>query len=115
MIGSDIAGAVCFLGMAFVREPHLLLGLAFLSAVAEAPFLAASVAAIPNLVGEEHIGWANGLIAVGRNGGIMLGPVVGGALVASIGPGPVFGLNALSFLISAALVMSVRASFSQHT
>ncbi len=44
----------------------MLIALAFVSAVAELPFLSASRAAIPNLVeGEEDITWANSLITVG--------------------------------------------------
>ena len=62
MIGSDLAGAACFLGMAFVGNPALLVAVAFLSALAEAPFLSASAAAIPNLVKEDDIAWANSKI-----------------------------------------------------
>src|SRR5689334_18436995 len=38
MIVSDLAGAVCFAAMAFVRDPAWLLAVAFLSALAESPF-----------------------------------------------------------------------------
>lgn len=113
MIASDLAAAVCFLAMALVRDPALLLMFAFLSAVAEAPFLSASSAAIPNLVGDEqHLGWANGMVSLGRNAGILVGPLLGGLLVASIGGGAVFALNAVTFLASAALVATVRGRFS---
>lgn len=111
MIASDLAGAVLFGLMALVRSPGLLLALAFLTAVAEAPFESASAAAIPNLVGEDDLGWANGMIAIGRNAGIVVGPLLGGLLVALVGPGAVFAANAASFLVSAALVASVHASF----
>lgn len=112
MIASDLLGAAVFSMMALVEDPGMLIGLAFLSALAEAPFIAASTAAIPNLVEEEQIGYANSLIALGRNAGIVLGPVAGGLLVASVGAGSVFAVNAVSFVISAALVASVRGRFS---
>jgi MFS family permease len=112
MIVSDLTAAVCFFAMALVRDPGLLLVFAFLSAAAEAPFLSASSAAIPNMVGEKDLGWANGMVALGRNAGILLGPLLGGLLVASIGSGAVFALNAVTFLASAALVATVRARFS---
>jgi MFS family permease len=112
MIASDLTAAVCFFAMALVRDPGLLLVFAFLSAAAEAPFLSASSAAIPNMVGEEDLGWANGMVALGRNAGILLGPLLGGLLVASIGSGAVFAVNAVTFLASAALVATVRARFS---
>jgi MFS family permease len=112
MIVCDLAGAACFAGMAFVHDPGWLLAVAFLSALAEAPFLAASSAAIPNLVSEDELGWANGLISIGRNGGILIGPLIGGALVGTAGAGLVFGLNAVSFVVSAALAWSVTGTFS---
>jgi MFS family permease len=112
MIASDLLGAAAFFAMAVVEDPGLLIGLAFLGALAEAPFLAASTAAIPNLVGEEDISYANGLVALGRNAGIVLGPMIGGLVVASVGAGAVFAVNAGSFVVSAGLVASVRGRFS---
>jgi MFS family permease len=49
---------------------------------------------------------------VSRSAGITLGPAIGGALVAAVGPRAVFGLNAGSFVVSAAIVMTVHARFS---
>jgi MFS family permease len=113
MIVSDLAAAACFFGMALVRDPGLLLAFAFLSAMAETPFMSASSAAIPNLVqDEEQLGWANGMVSLGRNAGILVGPLLGGLLVASIGSGAVFAVNAVTFLASAALVATVRGRFS---
>jgi MFS family permease len=112
MIASDLLGAAAFFAMAVVEDPGLLIGFAFLAALAEAPFLSASTAAIPNLVDEDDISYANGLIALGRNAGIVLGPVIGGLVVASVGAGAVFAVNAASFVVSAGLVASVRGRFS---
>jgi MFS family permease len=113
MIASDLAGAACFLAMALVHAPWLLLVFAFFSAVAEAPFFSASSAAIPNLVDDEHLGWANGMVAIGRNSGLLVGPLIGGVLVSTIGSGWVFALNAVSFVVSAALVATVQGRFNQ--
>jgi len=112
MIASDLAGAACFFAMALVHAPWLLLTFAFLSAVAEAPFLSASSAAIPNLVEDEDLSWANGMVALGRNAGILMGPLIGGVLVASIGGGLVFAVNAVTFLVSASLVATVHGRFN---
>jgi MFS family permease len=112
MIVSDLAAAVCFAGMALVASsPGPLVAIAFLSALSEAPFWPASSAAIPNLVPQDEVSWANSLVAIGRNIGIMVGPAIGGALLAAVGAPWVFGINAASFVVSAALVVSVRASF----
>ena len=84
LIGSDLAGAVAFVAMAFVGEPGLLLALAFLSAVAETPFRAGSVAAVPALMGDESmLAKANGWIGMGTNIGITVGPALGGLLAGS--------------------------------
>jgi MFS family permease len=114
MILSDLASAACFAAMAFVDDPGWLLAVAFLSALAESPFFAASAAAIPNLVEEERLGWANGLIAIGRDAGILIGPLIGGALVGTVGAGAVFGINAVSYVGSAAICWSVRGSFNDR-
>ena len=112
MIVSDLAAAACFAGMAMVASaPGPLVCIAFLSALAEAPFWPASSAAIPNLVPSDQVGWANSLVAIGRNIGIMVGPAIGGILLAAAGAPWVFAINAASFVLSAALVVSVRARF----
>jgi MFS family permease len=112
MVASDLLGAVLFFAMGVAHAPAILIALAFGAALAEAPFLSASSAAIPNMVDEDDLGWANGLVAMGRNAGIVVGPLLGGVLVSTIGPGSVFAINAVSFLVSAALVATVRARFS---
>ena len=112
MIVSDIAAAVVFLAMALVHSPGILLPLAFCAALAESPFIAASTAAMPNLVSEADLSWANGMLGVSRNSGIVLGPVIGGVLVGTIGAGSVFALNAVSFVISAMFVASIHRPFS---
>jgi len=79
MIAAEAAASAFFVAMVFARAPLLLIGLAFGSAVAELPFLSASRAAIPNLVGrEEDIAWANSLVTVGVHAGIAVGPLLGG-------------------------------------
>ena len=114
MIWSDLAGAACFAAMAFASDPAILLALAFASAVAEAPFVSSSGAAIPNLVeSEEDLGWANSLVQMGKFAGISLGPALGGILYERIGLGGALGLNAVSFVVSALLVSTVHGRFNE--
>ena len=117
MIISELIGAAAFMGMALVHSPVALLSFAFVSAIADQPFFAASRAAIPNLVDDEsQLPWANSWVSIGVNAGITLGPVLGGVLVTALGPGWVFAANAVTFLISVCLVWSVRRPFSSiHT
>jgi len=113
MIASDLAGAACYAGMAFVHEPWMLIAVGFVAAVVETPFWSASAAAVPNLVEEDQLAWANGLLQLGGNAGIMLGPALGGALLAVIGPEMVFAANAFTFVVSALIVMTVRGRFAE--
>jgi MFS family permease len=112
MIGCEVAGSACFLAMVFTPAPGPLLAVALLSALAASPFHSASAAAIPNLVGREHLSWANSMVSAGRNLGMTLGPVVGGFVAATLSPGTVFAGNAVSFLLSALVIASVRGRFS---
>jgi MFS family permease len=112
LVASDLAGALLFLLLAFVGAPWLLLVVAFLTAVVETPFRTGSIAAVPSVVEDEKlIARANGWIGVGANIGITAGPALGGILVAWTGAGAVFVLNAISFVVSSALVWSIDAPF----
>lgn len=113
LIWSDLVGTSLFALLTLTREPIALLAVALLTAVAETPFRAGSVAAIPNLVDDDRlIAKANGWIGVGSNLGITIGPALGGVLVAWLGASPVFLLNAASFVVSAGLIWSIHAPFS---
>jgi MFS family permease len=112
MIVSDLAGAACFGMMALSSQPAWLLPWAFLSAVAEAPFFSASEAAIPSVAGPELTTWANSLLGASRLSGIAIGPALGGALLAISNSDVVFAVNAVSFVVSAAIIATVHARFS---
>jgi len=113
LILSDVLGAVTFGVLAFVHQPALMIALIFVGEIVASPTFPAIEAAVPNLAGEELLAWANGTIGFGRNMGSMVGPVLGGALVALSGPGLVFWVNAASFGLSAILVWTVRGRFSE--
>jgi MFS family permease len=66
--------------------------------VAAAFTLPAWQALIPEVVGREHLSSAIALNGVGFNIARSLGPILGGLLLGSLGPAPVFALNALSFI-----------------
>jgi MFS family permease len=113
MIVSESAAALCWFAMALVAQsPAVLLTIAFAASVVEVPYFPASSAAIPNVAGEVHLSWANSLLSVGRYAGLTFGPILGGLLVAVIGPEWVFAANGLSYLASVALTLSVRANFA---
>jgi MFS family permease len=114
MMISEAAAAVVFFAMAFMDAPKPLIALAFVSAMAESAFWSSSAAAIPNLVErEEDIAWANSLLGLGRNAGIMLGPVIGGVLLTALGSPWVFAINGATFVVSVFITMSVKADYSR--
>lgn len=55
-------------------------------------------AMLPEIVGKTQLSAALGLQSIGFNVARSLGPVIGGLLIATLGPAPVFALNALSFV-----------------
>ena len=115
MVVSELVSAAFFASMALVQDPGLLIALAFGSALAELPFFSASRAAIPSLVRDEaDLSWANSLVTVGVHSGIALGPVIGGVLLAAFGDASwVFGINAVSFVVSVLITLTVHAPFRQ--
>lgn len=128
MIWSEAVAAAFFLAMAIPSSPGVLIALAFGSAIAEMPFFSASRAAIPSLVERpEDLSWANSLVTMGVHAGIAVGPVIGGLVVAALAPGAdptdaqlqlagavIFGMNAISFLVSLLVTVSIRGRFQEE-
>jgi MFS family permease len=81
-----------------LATPPILLLLAFTVGIATAVNVPAWLAITPELVPREQLSAAAALGGVGFNIARSLGPAIGGLLVAAVGPGPVFLLNAASFL-----------------
>jgi MFS family permease len=71
---------------------------------ANAVFLPASQAVIPQVVSEQHLREANALLRLTRNGTQVFGGALGGIAVATIGPGWALGWDAASYLIAAGLL-----------
>jgi MFS family permease len=114
MIWCEGVSMLFFVAMAFVHVPLWLILLAFGSALAELPFFTASRAAIPNLVeSEDDVSWANSLITMGVHSGIAVGPLIGGVLLATAGASSVFAINAVTFLVSIGLTLTVRGSYQE--
>ena len=59
LVIADLAAAASFVVLAFMRTPGQYLVVAFITAAVESPIYAVSAAAIPNLVEEEGLTWAN--------------------------------------------------------
>jgi MFS family permease len=111
MIASDLAAATCFVALSQFDSLPLLVGLAAIAGVAEAPFGAASGALVAMLVPEDRRGWANGTLSMGTAGGNLIGAAFGGVFVATAGASGAFLINAGSFVASAALAVSIKGRF----
>jgi MFS family permease len=114
MVVSEILGAVCFLLMAAVPSSAvtLLLLLRVLASIASAPLVSATGAALPGIVGhKDKLIAANArLTAAGISGGLV-GPFIAAGLMLIADPGSVFLFNTVTFLVSAALLLTIEADF----
>ena len=111
MIGSDLAAAATFVGIAFAHSLPLLVVLAGLSAAAEAPFGPASQALLVMLVPEDRRTWATATRSSSASAGMLLGGALGGFAVAAFGGTTSFLVNAASFVISAAFVWRIKGNY----
>jgi MFS family permease len=112
MIGAELAAAAVFLVLALIHSPTALLALGLLASAIGTVFGPASGAAIAHVAGERQLTWASSVIATGANVGKTAGRLGAGALIAVLGVGSVFLLDALTFLISAWIIASVRRAFA---
>ena len=82
-----------------------------LAASTQGALSAAVTGAIPALVAEEDLSGANGVAGAFKSAGFMLGPGVGGALLAVVGPTGVFAASALLLLGAVASVWRLPGTF----
>ena len=114
IIISELATAVTTLGLVFFHAPLTVVAIAALGAIAQAPLFAASQAAIPNLVPADRVIWANAVRTRANSIGFMLGPVLGGLLIAVSGTTLVFVVNAVALVASAALTSTIHGTFNEQ-
>jgi MFS family permease len=112
MVGAELLACGVFAVLAIVHTPAALLGLGLVATAIGAVFGPASGAAIAHVAGDRELAWANSVIATGSNVGKTAGRLAAGALIAALGPASVFLLDAMTFLVSASLIASVRRAFS---
>src|SRR5215213_8979992 len=113
MVAADLLRAALLLPLLAVGSPDLLWLLYLVRAatgVVGLIFDPAESALLPRLVGEERLVTANALNALNNNIGRLVGPVAGGLLYAAGGLPAVVIVDAASFVVSAALIVAIRAS-----
>jgi MFS family permease len=117
MVASDLAAALVYALLAILifanAPPIALVIVAGIGAICESPFVPSSRASLPNLVDDDDLPWANGLLGQVAGLSFAVGPLVGGALAAFIGASWAMVFNAATFVASAVLVATITASFQR--
>jgi MFS family permease len=113
MVVADLArvasqGAMAALLIVGVAEVWMLALVAGVTGAATGFFSPASTGLLPEVVLAEQLQPANGLRASAASTGEILGPVVGGVLVAAAGAGWAIAIDAVTFAVSAACLAMLR-------
>ena len=107
MIASDLVRVAIFAALPFANDPGLIVALAAVAGFATGFFRPALYAGLPNLLPDEDLPHANSLLQTIENVAWAVGPVLGGLLVAATGPDAAYWFNAVTFLVSAALLAGI--------
>jgi MFS family permease len=113
MVGSDALRAVVQTALAFLLFSgtaeiwHIILAAA-LHGTASAFFAPASTGLMPQVVSPGRLQQANALMAVSRGAAFIIGPAVSGILIAASGPGLVFAIDAVTYVLSMVTLALLR-------
>jgi len=107
LVACDIARAGLIVGVIFTRSLALIYVLVFLIGAARTFFNPTIRAVFPSVVGGNELARANALISGTFSVSVMVGPALGGLLVATVGVEMAFLLDAATYLISAALLSRI--------
>jgi MFS family permease len=113
LIVSDAARAGVFLALPFATSAMQIVALAFAAGIATSLFRPAVYAGLPNLVTDRDLPQANGILQTADNLTWTMGALVGGALVAATSPDVAYVVNAVSFGVSALLIVRIRERFEE--
>jgi MFS family permease len=100
-----ITGAAVLTGAATIP---MLVGLQAVYGLAEGFYLPASTGLIPATITPGRLQQANALLGLSRNGTRIVGPAIGGAIVAAGSPGTALLIDAASFAAAALLLLPLR-------
>jgi MFS family permease len=107
MVVSDLVRFGVFAALPFVDSPGAIVALAGVAGVATGFFRPAVYAGLPNLVPDDELTNANSLLQTIETLAWMVGPVVGGLMLTAWSPSVPYGVNAVTFLVSAGLVAMI--------
>ena len=113
LVIADVLRAGVFCILPFATSAAQIVGLALIVGIATSLFRPAVFAGLPNLVGDDDLGHANGVLQSAENFAWAVGALAGGALVAASGPDAAYWLNAGTFVVSALFILGIRQSLEE--
>lgn len=113
MVVADLArlvtqGVIAVLLLTGTAEIWMLAVLSGLTGAATGFFSPASTGLLPVIVPPERLQEANGVRATALSGGEIVGPAIAGVLIATVGVGWALAIDALTFAVSALLLLGLR-------
>src|SRR5438552_1018506 len=107
MVSADLVRFLVFCALPFAQNATQIVALAAVAGFATGFFRPAVYAGLPNLVEDAELPSAQGLLQAADAMTTVLGPLAGGVLVATTSPDWAYGINAVTFLFSAALILQI--------
>ncbi|HKB19796.1 MAG TPA: MFS transporter, partial [Gaiellaceae bacterium] len=104
-VAQAITGTLVLSGSATIP---MLIGLQAVYGLAEGFYLPASTGLIPATISAPRLQQANALLGLSRNATRIVGPAIGGAIVAAGSPGSALLIDAASFALGALLLVPLR-------
>ena len=113
LVTCDAVRAGVFFALLFTTSALQIVMLALAAGIATSLFRPAVYAGLPNLVSDDDLPQANGLLQTADNLTWTIGSLVGGALVAASSPDVAYVVNGVSFAVSAFLIIRIRERFEE--
>ncbi|MEO3814447.1 MFS transporter [Sphaerisporangium sp. B11E5] len=112
LVGADLfrfaALAAMTAAVVTSQSVTVVIALALLIGIGDGFFNPTSFAFLTEIVKKDKLVQANSANSISRQIGVILGPTLGGFLLGWYGPGTTFAFDALTFLLSAALIAMIR-------
>ncbi len=118
MMTADVVRAVAVGGLAGVAasgpaHAAFLIPIAAVLGAGEGLFLPGSFAIVPSLLPDADLQAGNALTSGGTQLAALIGPAIGGAVVAGFGSGTAFAVDAATFALSAVTLVQIRTQRSR--
>jgi len=108
LVAALTQGILAFLVITDQAELWMFIVLAIVNGTADAIGFPAMASMVPQLVRRDQLQSANALLSLSRGGLTIVGPTVGALLVVTVGSGWALAANALTWLVSAILLIPMK-------